>query len=340
MSNFTDKMKNIFSKKEVSKRDEAKPRHELTFSELPATLLSNEYRPFFHKIFAILFFMLILFIIGNIVGFYIKKSIPIKNKAPQNTIVSAPVIQTNTNYNKILLYDIFKAREDLAGQKEEKVIDLSIPCFEGAASSLPISIVNTTVLKDKSKSVATLNVRGESNYIESRTEDIIEGMVKIFQISRMSLVVRNLQNGECETIQNNENQGGRELVLNPNATPMVDYSLVEGIDRKGNKFILKKSVILSKINNMNEILTQARAIENQNPDGSRCFRIVEIDAGSIYSHLGIINNDSICKINGRPIVNVNQVMNLFGKLKTNLVKFNLNINRNGTDETFTYDFKD
>ena len=90
--------------------------------------------------------------------------------------------------------------------------------------------------------------------------------------------------------------------------------------------------------NIQQILTQARAIKITNPDGSLSFKIVEITPGSVYSSLGIQNEDIITHINGKPISNLNEVMGLFGGIQ-NMSKLNISVNRSGSQQDLDYQFQ-
>ena len=69
-----------------------------------------------------------------------------------------------------------------------------------------------------------------------------------------------------------------------------------------------------------------------------CFKIVEIEADSAYSYLGIQNNDTICQIDGEPIRSLNTVMKMFGNV-ANMSNLNLGIRRDGETTTQTYNIE-
>ena len=91
------------------------------------------------------------------------------------------------------------------------------------------------------------------------------------------------------------------------------------------------------LSNISEVLTQARAIQMKNPDGSLKFKITDITPGSIYSKLNIQNNDIITKINGSNIENLNEVMSMFGRIK-DISNLSITIDRNGIESDFEYQF--
>ena len=85
------------------------------------------------------------------------------------------------------------------------------------------------------------------------------------------------------------------------------------------------------------ILSQAKAVPITNPDGTMSFRIDEIEAGSIFSYLGIQNGDMITKINGKTITSFNEIMNWYSQLATS-TSVNLMLNRDGADVPRIYEF--
>jgi type II secretory pathway component PulC len=92
------------------------------------------------------------------------------------------------------------------------------------------------------------------------------------------------------------------------------------------------------VTNMSDILTQAKAIQIMNPDGSLCFKMTEVVKGSLYSQLNIQEDDIICNINGKKIENLNDLMGLLGKIKE-IDQFQLGLKRNGMSENLDYGFE-
>ena len=111
-----------------------------------------------------------------------------------------------------------------------------------------------------------------------------------------------------------------------------------GIENEGNKYIISKALIDEKLKDISSILTQARAIKIQNPDGTMAFKLTEMDPQGIFSYLGLQDQDTITSINGKPIYDMNEVMGLFAKIK-NLDKLQLGIKREGSDSLLDYNIK-
>ena len=70
----------------------------------------------------------------------------------------------------------------------------------------------------------------------------------------------------------------------------------------GKKFTIKKALRDEMLKDVGKILSQARAIQIRNDDGSFCFKMTEIEPGSVYSLLDIQDGDTVCQINGNKII--------------------------------------
>ena len=106
----------------------------------------------------------------------------------------------------------------------------------------------------------------------------------------------------------------------------------------GNSFKIKKSLRAEMLDNISEVLTQARAVQIRNPDGTLSFRMTEIVPGSIYSKLNIQDGDTISGINGKKFTNVGQLMELFGRIK-DIDEFQVTLDREGATQTMDYNFE-
>lgn len=211
------------------------------------------------------------------------------------------------------------------------------------ASNLPIKLLNTIVLQDSVKSLASVQVRGERVLQEVREGDQISNIAKIFKITRLELLIKNLENGICETVASDK---ARETlspsnvgVMSPKASR--DYKMnkkMSGIDNVGNKFSISKALLDEKLADINKVLTQARAIQIVNPDGTLSFKLTELDPTGIFPYLGVQDQDIITSINGKAIYSMNEVMQLFSRI-SNMNNLSLGIKREGTESVQEYSIK-
>jgi type II secretion system protein C len=208
-------------------------------------------------------------------------------------------------------------------------------------SSLPIKLVNTIVLQDTVKSLASVQVRGDKDLQEVREGDQISDIAKIFKITRLEILVKNLESGICESIASEKaREAGNPIsVMSPAQSRQFKASKkMSGIDNVGNKFAISKALLDDKMKNIAAILTQARAVKIQNPDGTMAFKLTEMDPNGIFPYLGLQDQDIITSINGKPIYDMNEVMSLFAKIK-NLDNLSLGVKREGSDSVQEYSIK-
>jgi type II secretory pathway component PulC len=111
-----------------------------------------------------------------------------------------------------------------------------------------------------------------------------------------------------------------------------------GIENNGNKFAISKTLLDDKLKDIAAVLTQAKAVKIQNPDGSLSFKMTELDPQGIFPYLGIQDQDIITSINGKPIYDMNEVMLLFGRIK-GLDNLSLGIKRDGSESVQDYTIK-
>jgi type II secretory pathway component PulC len=113
---------------------------------------------------------------------------------------------------------------------------------------------------------------------------------------------------------------------------------ISGIENVGNKFTIQKQLLDEKHKDIASVLTQARAIKIQNPDGTLSFKMTELDPQGIFGYLGIQDQDIITSINGKPIYDMNEIMNLFARIK-GLDNLSLGIKREGSESVQEYSIK-
>jgi type II secretory pathway component PulC len=166
-------------------------------------------------------------------------------------------------------------------------------------------------------------------------------MAKIARIARLEMIIKNLQTGACESVSNEKMRDERQRIsiMSPaQANAFKQQQKMKGIENQGNKYVIAKDLLDEKLKDISVVLTQAKAIKIQQPDGTLAFKITEIDPGGIFSYLGIQNDDIITSINGKPISDLNEVMALFGKIK-NVDQLQLGVRRDGEDTQMDYQMK-
>jgi type II secretion system protein C len=300
---------------------------------------------FYHRTFQVTVVVLCVYMTGKIIGLSLKGTNDYKD-LKRNVSFSVDRSQelTTMKISQLKNAKLFKTEvltED--GKTDKPKVQMDILCKKAdKKSNLPIKLVNTVVLQDSVKSIAAVQIRSENLLKEFREGESISSMAKIDKIERLRVIVKNLQDGSCESIENEKQNNVRSNIAVMSPKQSADFKKLQqklpGIDSDGNNFTIDKSLINEKMANISDILTQARGIQITNPDGTLSFKIVEIQPGGIFSYLGIENNDIITQINGQPINDLNAVMGLFGKITT-IDKLNLTIKRGGAEMPLDYKFR-
>lgn len=350
---FFNKIKNRFFKPKEARftnepkiKKQRKNLSQLDWQNIVNSFFNPNQRTKIHRIFIISFLFLSIFVLGKFTGLLLKGTPNYSDSKATNFKFNQSRLLTAKDTGKIKKAKIFKTDTVVAPTskpKDVKTVNKPLICKKASRkSSLPIKLINTIVLQDSVKSVASVQVRS-GNFIELREGDKIETLAKLEKIDRMNLVIKNLESGDCESISNvldDKIQENRISVMSPSQakTHKKKLSTIKGIKNEGNSFKLEKKFMQEKLKDISSILTQARGIKIQNPDGSLSFRLVEIDPEGIFAHLGVVDNDIITHINGKPINDLNEVMALFGKVSS-LDSLELTIDRGGSQQKLDYSFQ-
>lgn len=321
----------------------------INWANIPDIYFSPKFRATFHKIFQKSIIILIIFAFTKILGLMIAGGPDYKKLTKTNYLSfdESKKLQAR-DIEEIKNSNLFKTTQVASGPstKEKVIISDKICTKANIKSQSPVKLINTIVLQDSVKSIASVQVRSGSDGLQSiREGEVLPGNIKVDKIEGFKLIVKNLSTGECESIENTgfqEKYGKQHKVevLSPKASKEYKKTLkkLSGIETDGNNFKIDKKFLQEKLKDLSSLLTQARQITMRNPDGTLSFKIVEIEPGSVFDYLGITNGDIISEINGEPIREINDVMNLFGKIG-NIPSLNLTLQRDGEKTTQSYNIK-
>jgi type II secretion system protein C len=340
LSNLIKKFKEKFSK-EKSSGDGA-----VVQDNLVLKVFSPESRPFWHKIFLVLIVTVLFYTLGKLIAIkfsmlFAPPKLPLD--FPEDTKVETNLM---ADLSTIKRANLFHSKdEDQKDQGKKKKSEIEIICQEAKAkSSLPFKLQDTIVLQDRKKSTAFLSINGQPADV-FREGDVIKQVARLDKISRLSVIFRNLENAGCEYIANFDDQFEQMFsqknlsILSPEAGKQIlPDELKKNIRNVGNKYYLKTKLRDEMLADIGNVLTQARAVQINNPDGTLAFKMTEIVPGSIYSFLDLNDGDIITKINGKNIENVNEIMALFGGLK-DFNNLSLTIQRDGEEQEKEYNFE-
>lgn len=328
---FLDKMKALV----LRKSENGQPALSPNLSRAIERVFSREARESVHQISVVVIVCVATYTLGKLTALVVRGAPALPTA--QNYSISIPLEKdfNVATLNQVKSINVFRTNSGLKANK--KVADTK--CEESdSKSGLPINLVNTIVLQDTVKSIASVQVRGDRVLKEIRVGDQIESLAKVAQISRLHILVKNMETGACEYIANNklDERASRISIMSPaQGRAFLANKKISGIDNEGNKFKIKKSFLDEKLKDIGSILTQAKALQIQNPDGSLSFKMTEMDPNGLFPYLGLQDQDIITSINGKPIYNLNEVMMLFGNIK-NLSQLSLGVRREGSESVQEY----
>jgi type II secretory pathway component PulC len=303
-------------------------------------IYSPEFRPRVHRAFLLILIGLMTYTLGKSIALWMqpeKKIISVRR-----TLTSPQKSNTADQIQKVTQNNLFNIKQNEADEKKiENVVKKTetpkICLTSDKLSSLPFKIVNTSVLQDTVKSIASVQVR-ENEVVNIREGDTFETM-ELGKILRQKIIIKNIQTNECEYLENKDLANDRKFdILSPaSGKKLINSKFSTDIKNDGNRFSIKKKLRDEMVTDISSILTQAKAIPIQNPDGTMSFKMTEIVPGSVYSKLNIQDDDIITNIDGEKIKNINEVMNKFGKIK-DIDHIEITVLRNGNEQRLEYSF--
>ncbi len=112
-----------------------------------------------------------------------------------------------------------------------------------------------------------------------------------------------------------------------------------GIKKLGEgQFMVDQKEVLASTENMNQILTQARALPYQEQGKTVGFRISEIVPGSIYEKIGLQNGDVIQRVNSQDVDDPAKFFQLYQGLR-NERSISIDLIRSGQRQTLNYEIR-
>jgi len=224
------------------------------------------------------------------------------------------------------------ATRDLAAVILERNIFNSRPSsrpvsIETAVAEMPdlkLRLIGTVVGGTQSSFaiIEDLNSKEQQLY---RLDDLVGQGAKLVKIERNEVVLKRGTRKETLSVyleepprQENEAAGVRSVAKN--------------------RWVLDKREVSGALENISQLLTQARLIPNftaGRPDG---FKIVNILPRSFYEKIGLQNGDVLQQLNGVEIKDPQSFLAVFQQLREEN-NFSLDLVRNSSKETFQYEIR-
>ncbi len=207
-------------------------------------------------------------------------------------------------------------------------------------TTLPLNLIGTMVHTNPAKSIAAIEVKSKNLTGSYSTGSEIEGLARLEKVERNIVFIRNANSGALEYME--LNKAGNKVAFGASKATAVSAGPAskEVMATGNNQFQIKRSDLLKYTNDLSSVLMQARAVPNRDPNTGEIngFRILDMQPGSIYEQLGLKPMDVLKGVNGEPIDSVQKAMEMYNTLKNgNQVK--LQVERQGKNDTFTYDVK-
>jgi general secretion pathway protein C len=249
--------------------------------------------------------------------------------------IQAPALK-KTLLNDLLAHNFFDPSNFIPGQFGQAVSEEELDPAKAVASKLGYKVVGTIVFSDADKSLVTLS-KGKD--IKSFFKDeTLETDYRIWGIERTKVYLVNVSKNILEYL---------ELEIEPKGLATQTSSLAPSTpSKKGpspkeisqvseTQFTVEKAFIQDKLNNLQELLTQAKA----SPTGDG-FKIEEIAPGSLYEAIGIREGDVITGVNDRDVKTQADAILLYNQFKSaTSSRIQIRIKRGGQDMTIGYDLK-
>jgi len=96
--------------------------------------------------------------------------------------------------------------------------------------------------------------------------------------------------------------------------------------------------LASSSENLNQVLTQARALPVMEQGKTTGFRISEIVPGSIYEKIGLQNGDVVQRVNSQDVDEPGKFFQMYQGLKDEK-HVSIDLLRNGQRQTLNYDIR-
>ena len=258
-------------------------------------------------------------------------------EAPANRMIhsgSNKRAKSVEDYNVIFARNIFNSKGVIPGDESVGTGTPGTPDLGGAPvrTTLPFNLIGTMILLDELRSIATIEDKSASLVYPVRIQDEIPGKARIVKIEPRRVIIVNTSSGRREFVDLPEDAVGNAVI-----TLGSRNSGGPGIEKVApNQFNISRSEVDKTLADLNNVLTQARAVpnfENGVPAGYKLFQIVP---GSIYDKLGLVNGDVIAGLNGQPITDPGKAFEMLSELKTSN-HLTLDVKRDGKPINNSYD---
>lgn len=201
-----------------------------------------------------------------------------------------------------------------------------LPFSSPAVAELPRSLLVLGVIASGVETSGVALVKtGNNSAFAARVGDEVDRGVVIQRITREFVYLR--VNGRLERLKVGEQISGYDNV--PKGLPAD----VGGVERQGNKVRVSAAYREHMVKHqLSAILMQAAAVPYYSANVLNGFRLLEIEAGSVFEKVGFVNGDLITAINGQRLTDVAMTIRLLQSLKDE-TKADVTLIRNNQEQS-------
>ena len=288
----------------------------------------------FHRVVTVILIILVAMLAAKLVSAIAGMSISdVKStEAPGYKKTNGSLTQDITG-QRLAKYDVIVSRNVFNSKNEvpEDILISTAPGDTTKRSALDVELVGTIVVNDPSRSVAAIALRAQKKVEPFVVGDIILSKASVYSIARRKVVFKDISTGTLEYIDMKNDDDMASMVPGTESSSGVKQ-LAEG------RVLLDRAELNKSLSDINNLLTQARAVPNFENGAINGFKLFDVQPGSIYQKLGAQNGDVIKSVNGTDIKDPATAMGLFQKLQTTN-KLDFTINRNGENKNFSVEIR-
>lgn len=274
---------------------------------------------------------------ADLVAFFVEKWIP---EAPvarmRGGAIEGGSLKSFSEYQIIISRNLFSSLGRIPG---DDVPGLQEQNNDPVKTSLPLNLIGTVILKNEMRSVATIEDKADSQVYPFRVDDELPGKIKILSIEPYKVVFRNLTSGRKEFVDMPEEGNGTRISVGSLSSRKTTKTGDGGIEQTApNTFNIARSELDKYLSNINDVLTQARAIPHFENGQAAGYKLIQIVPGSVYEKLGLKNEDILTGVNGEAITDPARAFELLSQLKT-ASQLELTVKRGGRTSNMSYNFR-
>ena len=235
-------------------------------------------------------------------------------------------------FNSIISRNIFSPTgeipDPLVAKDGAKKEEIPVP------SSLPLNLMGTLVHSNPAKSLASIEIKGKGQAVSYAPKQEIENLATIEKVERMKVFIRNFNTGKLEFIEMKNTAKTLRGSVGVGLGSAVSNEVKKNSD---NEFEMKRSDLQKYLADISSVLMLARAMPARRSGSGEIYgyRLLDIQAGSIFSQLGLQVQDVITGVNGSPVTSPDEAMAQFQALKSS-DHIELGIERGGVNQKIKY----